>query len=45
MRLVIRKRFSTLKQYHEIENKIKDAAEGIIFWAILMIVAGNKYLN
>ena len=45
MNLKTRKRISTLNQYHEIENKIKDAAEGIIFWAILMIVAGNKYLN
>ena len=45
MRLVIRKRISTLKQYHEIENKIKDGVEGLIFWAVLMLVAGNNYLN
>lgn len=45
MNLKTKKRVSTLKQYHEIENKIKDAVEGIIFWAILMIVAGNSYLN
>ena len=45
MRLVIRKRISTLKQYRELENKIKDGIKCLILWAILMIVAGNKYLN
>ena len=45
MRLAIRKRISTLKQYHEIENKIKDGFKCLILWAILMIVAGNSYLN
>ena len=45
MRLVIKKRISTLNQYHEIENKIKDAVEGIIFWAVFMLIAGNSYLN
>lgn len=45
MRLVIRKRISILKQYHEIENKIKDGFKCLILWAILMIVAGNSYLN
>ena len=45
MRLVVKKRISTLKQYRELENKIKDGVEGLIFWAILMIAAGNSYLN
>lgn len=45
MRLIIRKRFSTLKQYRELENDVKEGFKGIIFWAILMIVAGNSYLN
>ena len=45
MRLVIRKRISTLNQYYKIENKIKEGIKVIIFWAILMIVAGNSYLN
>lgn len=45
MRLTIRKRISTLNQYHEIENKIKDGLKVFIFWAILMIVAGNSNLN
>ena len=44
MRLVIRKRISTLKQYRELENKIKDGIKGFIFWAVMM-VAGNSYLN
>ena len=45
MRLVIRKRISTLKQYRELENKIKEGFKCLILWAILMIVAGNSYLN
>ena len=45
MRLAIRKRISILKQYHEIENKIKDGFKFLILWTILMIVAGNSYLN
>lgn len=45
MNLKIRKRISTLKQYHAIENKIKDGFKFLILWAILMIVAGNSYLN
>ena len=45
MNLKTRKRISTLKQYNEIENKIKEGIKVIIFWAILMIVAGNSYLN
>lgn len=45
MRLVVKKRFSTLKQYRELENKIKDGIKGFIFWAVLMMVAGNSYLN
>lgn len=45
MNLKTRKRISTLKQYYEIENKIKDAAEGIIFWAVFMLITGNSYLN
>ena len=45
MNLKTRKRVSTLKQYHEIENKIKDGIKGFIFWSVLMMVAGNNYLN
>ena len=45
MRLVVKKRISTLNQYRELENKIKEGFKGIIFWTILMIVAGNSYLN
>lgn len=45
MRLAIRKRISTIKQYRELENKIKDGFKCLILWAILMIVAGNSYLN
>lgn len=45
MNLKIRKRISTLNQYYKIENKIKDGVKGLVFWAILMIVAGNEYLN
>ena len=45
MRLVVKKRISTLKQYRELESEIKDGIKGFLFWAILMIVAGNSYLN
>ncbi len=45
MRLVIRKRISTLKQYRELEKKIKEGFKCLILWAIMMIVAGNSYLN
>ena len=45
MNLKTKKRLSTLKQYRELENKIKDGIKVFIFWAILMIVAGNSYLN
>ena len=45
MRLVVKKRISTLNQYYKIEKKIKDGFKVIIFWTILMIVAGNSYLN
>ena len=45
MRLVIRKRISILKQYRELENKIKEGFKCLILWAVLMIVAGNSYLN
>lgn len=45
MNLKTRKRISTLKQYRELESEIKDGFKGIIFWTILMIVAGNNYLN
>lgn len=45
MNLKIRKRISTLKQYREFENEVKEGIKGIIFWTILMIVAGNNYLN
>ena len=41
MNLKTRKRISTIKQYRELENKIKDGVKGFIFWAILMIAAGN----
>ena len=45
MRLVVKKRFSTLKQYREFEKNIKEGLKGIIFWTILMVVAGSNYLN
>lgn len=45
MNLKIRKRISTLNQYRELENKIKEGFKGFIFWTILMLVAGNNYLN
>ena len=45
MNLKTRKRVSTLNQYYKIENKIKEGIKVTIFWAILMIVAGNSYLN
>ena len=45
MNLKIRKRISTLKQYRELENKIKDGIKGFIFWAVMMTVAENSYLN
>lgn len=45
MNLKTRKRVSTLNQYHEIENKIKEGFKVVILWAILMIVAGSSYLN
>lgn len=45
MNLKTRKRISTLKQYHAIERNIKDGIRCLILWAILMIVAGNSYLN
>ena len=45
MNLKTRKRISTLNQYYKIENKIKDGLDCLILWAILMIVAGNSYLN
>lgn len=45
MNLKTRKRISTLNQYHEIENKIKDGLKVFILWTISMIVAGNSYLN
>ena len=45
MRLVVKKRISTLNQYREFEKNIKEGFKGIIFWAILMIAAGNSYLN
>ena len=45
MRLVVKKRISTLKQYRELENDVKEGIKGIIFWIILMLVAGNNYLN
>lgn len=45
MNLKIRKRISTLNQYHAIERTIKDGLKGFVFWAVLMMVAGNSYLN
>lgn len=45
MNLKIRKRIATLNQYRELESKIKDGIKGLVFWAILMIVAGSEYLN
>ena len=45
MNLKTRKRISTINQYRELENKIKEGFKGLIFWAILMIVAGSNYLN
>ena len=45
MNLKTKKRISTLNQYYKIEKKIKDGFKVIIFWTILMIVAGNSYLN
>ena len=45
MKLVAKKRISTLKQYRELENKIKDGFKCLILWVILMMVAGNSYLN
>ena len=45
MRLAVKKRISTLNQYHAIERNIKDGLKGFIFWAVLMMVAGSNYLN
>ena len=45
MNLKTRKRISTLKQYREFEKNIKEGIKGIIFWTILMVVAGSNYLN
>lgn len=45
MRLVVKKRISTLKQYREFERNIKEGIKVIIFWATLMVVAGSNYLN
>ena len=45
MRLVVKKRISTLKQYRELENGVKEGIKGLLFWTILMVVAGNNYLN
>ena len=45
MNLKTRKRISTLKQYRELENKVKEGIKGLLFWAILMVVAGSNYLN
>lgn len=45
MSLKTKKRVSTLKQYYKIENKIKEGIKVIIFWTVLMIVAGSNYLN
>ena len=45
MNLKTRKRISTIKQYRELENKIKDGIKVFLFWTILMIVAGSSYLN
>lgn len=45
MSLKTKKRVSTLNQYYKIENKIKEGIKVIIFWTVLMIVAGSNYLN
>ena len=45
MNLKTRKRISTLKQYREFEKNIKEGIKGLLFWIILMVVAGNNYLN
>ena len=45
MNLKTRKRISTLKQYREFEKNIKEGIKGLLFWAVLMIVAGSNYLN
>lgn len=45
MNLKTRKRISTIKQYRELENKIKDGIKVFLFWTILMITTGNSYLN
>ena len=45
MNLKTKKRISTLKQYREFEKNIKEGIKGLVLWAILMIVAGNSYLN
>ena len=45
MNLKTRKRISTLKQYREFEKNIKDGIKGLLFWIILMVVAGSNYLN
>ena len=45
MNLKTRKRISTLKQYRELENNVKEGFKGLLFWAVLMIVAGSNYLN
>ena len=45
MRLVVKKRISTIKQYRELENDVKEGIKGLLFWIILMIVAGSNYLN
>lgn len=45
MNLKTRKRISTIKQYRELENKIKDGIKVFLFWTILMIAAGNSCLN
>ena len=45
MNLKTKKRISTLKQYRELENNVKEGFKGIIFWTTLMMVAGSNYLN
>ena len=45
MRLVVKKRISTLNQYYKIEKNIKEGIKVIIFWTILMVVSENSYLN
>ena len=45
MNLKTRKRISALKQYREFEKNIKEGIKGFIFWAVLMMVAENSYLN